>query len=778
MTTNIQREISRTVPREIPIRFSANSTPLFTAYGCVLLERDTGKSCIYTALNIKSGKREVISHRTNPLTTSGVEAMAEKIRLSGVAGAGKLEADRPFGDTIALENCLEMLTAVFKEILPQHGYTVRVEQFSLAEHILNAIQRSSVSLAEAEVGTGKTLAYLVPAILAKRGRLGGYCNMSVHTGTPYVELANMPIIVATSSIALQKAIVTDYIPALSDILLEHGVIKTPLTAVIRKGREHYACERNLRAHIPYEHDVKMKQILEGLLEPNATIDLAEIDGLTAHTKRNIAVPDRCHSNCPHRNSCSYLRFREQAGSPVIDIQVCNHNYLLADTLRRRDGQRPIIPNYQSIIIDEAHKFLQAARSMYSSELSSLSLSEIKDGMFGLKLKHELTQKLAQRTAKKLSDESKRLFRGLNENVKKEDTDDETDRFTAEIDADASRHLRNIRDISDRLIELLDSEPLAGKGAGRKSQILWELEQVRDQAAALARYSELICWLKTGDDENRLCDIPKDLSKRLYTDLWSKGVPIVLTSGTLSAGGDFSHIKRALGLEHIGNRLTETSKPSPFDYHKNALLYISENVPFPDQRNKAYITAVTDEIERLVKASRGHAAVLFTSYNMMGLVYANLKKRGIPFPMFRLDKGGVHEIERFKQSDNGVLFAAGALWEGIDIPGDALSMLIIVKLPFAVPDPISEYERTLYDNTDDYKDRVIIPECMIKAKQGNGRLIRTEKDTGCVAFLDCRAGLYGAYRGHLLAALPDCEVTSDIAVVEDRFHEWKSPEYFG
>ena len=159
-----------------------------------------------------------------------------------------------------------------------------------------------------------------------------------------------------------------------------------------------------------------------------------------------------------------------------------------------------------------------------------------------------------------------------------------------------------------------------------------------------------------------------------------------------------------------------------------------------------------------------------------MVWEQIRERGLPFPLFRLDKGGVREIERFKRSGNGVLFASGALWEGIDIPGDALSMLIIVKLPFAVPDPIGEYERTLYKDMDEYIEQAIKPDMLIKSKQGHGRLIRTEFDTGVVAFLDCRVALNGAYRRCLLAALPDCEVTDSISRVEDFYREMKAPDY--
>ena len=156
---------------------------------------------------------------------------------------------------------------------------------------------------------------------------------------------------------------------------------------------------------------------------------------------------------------------------------------------------------------------------------------------------------------------------------------------------------------------------------------------------------------------------------------------------------------------------------------------------------------------------------------------SLATRNLPFPLMRLERGSSAAIERFKQSKNGVLFASGALWEGIDIPGDALSMLIIVKLPFQVPDPIGEYEQTLYKDMFEYKSRVVVPEMLIKLKQGFGRLIRTERDSGVVAILDSRANATGAYRGRVLDALPDCGVTDDIEDVICFYDAKKSSEYF-
>ena len=786
---NIKREISRTIPDNIPDRYFLNGKPILTAYGCALLEMATGKSYIYTAVNLSTGKSEIMVRRSSPLTISSANTIIGKMRISRIAGAGVLEVDRAFKSQITYFQCRKILTAIFNEILPQHGYAVRKEQISLAEHILEAACHRRVSLAEAEVGTGKTLAYLISAILAKRGRVNDYWNMGYYPGMPYAQMSNMPIVIATSSIALQKAIITDYIPELSNILLEHGIIRTPLTAALRKGREHYVCKRNLQTHALFECNPRVKKVLEGLLSRSATIDLAEVDGLTPYVKRKISVPDRCDKNCPNRNSCQYLRFREKVGSSEIDIQVCNHNYLLADTLRRAEGQRPLIPNYQSIIIDEAHKFLQAARSMYGVELSSLALSDIKDSISEINLKRDDAKILAIKLARKLYNEGRRLFRRLVESTVlpgDDETGEEPSQLTADIDADATRHLRNIQSISGGLVELFKDETAIGNSKGRKAQVVWELSQVRDQAAILSQHNKLICWVEALNrntspgtaNEVILSAIPKDLDNRLFNDLWSKGIPTILTSGTLSAAGDFSHIKRSLGIERVSAyRVVETSKPSPFDYYENSLLYISENMPFPDQRNKDYITTVADEIHKLVIASHGHAAILFTSYKAMDMVWELLAERDIPFPMFRLDKGGVKEIERFKQSGNGIMFAAGALWEGIDIPGDALSMLIIVKLPFAVPDPIGEYEQTLYSDMNEYKKRVIVPEMLVKLKQGHGRAIRIEADTSVIAILDSRVNKSGAYRERVLEALPECYVTDDMSIVEGFIQVKKPPAYF-
>ena len=224
---------------------------------------------------------------------------------------------------------------------------------------------------------------------------------------------------------------TEYIPQLSRMLLDGGVIKESLTAILRKGREHYVCERNLRTHLAFENNPAARR-----------------------------VSGRCSETCKYRETCGYLAFREETQSMEIDIQVCNHNYLLADTLHRANRQQPLIPNYQMLVVDEAHKFLSAARTMYGTELSADSATDLLNNIGKLAFKRESYQNLVRRreplwrSAKKLSDESVKLFRRLTESAKRNDDEEQ---FTADIAPDTGRCIRNMRDISERLIEQLRDE---------------------------------------------------------------------------------------------------------------------------------------------------------------------------------------------------------------------------------------------------------------------------------------------------------------------------------
>lgn len=366
-----------------------------------------------------------------------------------------------------------------------------------------------------------------------------------------------------------------------------------------------------------------------------------------------------------------------------------------------------------------------------------------------------------------------------------DFEDDTERFRVEITTAIAGVIKSLLYYMESLEKVLcESTFLKEKTGSIYRYISRVLKDIIGKCKVFNNINNIVYWLDVpgGDAKAQasiaLSSIPKDMDKLIYKDFWCSPVPIILTSGTMSVNGCFSHIKRNMGIDFaIPDRVSETSKKSPFDFQRNCLLYISNNVPFPDGKNPQYIKAVAEEVERLILATHGHSLVLFTSYKVMELVFNIIIARVQRFPIFKMGKKSFNPIDAFRQSKNGVLFASGNCWEGIDIPGDILSSLIIVKLPFAVPDPLSEYEQTLYGSIEKYKEKVVLPEMIIKLKQGVGRLIRTEVDTGVISILDPRLREGGNYRDMVLKALPECKITDSIPKVEQFIRENKSSAYY-
>jgi len=273
-----------------------------------------------------------------------------------------------------------------------------------------------------------------------------------------------------------------------------------------------------------------------------------------------------------------------------------------------------------------------------------------------------------------------------------------------------------------------------------------------------------------DGQPTFCAASSRVPQLLRSALWNTREPAILTSGTLAAAGDFSHTEQLLGLAAY-RPLRHFRADSPFDYKKKCLLFFPPRVKTRMDNRK-----MAEEIVRLVDACHGHALVLFTSYRQMAEVRA-LTDGQWTYPTYQAWRNGGKIIQKFKQSGNGILFAAGSCWEGIDFPGDMVSLLIIAKLPFPIPDPVSDYERWQYPNLRDYINAEVIPEMQKKLRQGFGRAIRTEQDSCVVAILDERAGIGGKYHDAALAALPTCPTTEKIEDVQQFIREQKRPDYF-
>ena len=231
-------------------------------------------------------------------------------------------------------------------------------------------------------------------------------------------------------------------------------------------------------------------------------------------------------------------------------------------------------------------------------------------------------------------------------------------------------------------------------------------------------------------------VNREIPKYLDATLWSWGFPAILTSGTLKAGNGFARTRQMTGLEkETGVR--ECVAESPFCYKENCLLYIPEHLRPMKKGSREEAERLAGQIRDLVCSTYGHTLVLFTSYTLMGNVRRLLRDQ-IPFPMVQVWRNSQEEIARFKKMENAVLFATGSCWEGVDFPGDMVSSLIIVKLPFSVPDPIHEAQREQYRSLKSYIQTIVVPDMQKKLRQGFGRAIRTEQDTCVVSILDHRA----------------------------------------
>ena len=626
-----------------------------------------------------------------------------------------------------------MAEQIFREILPRRGMAVREEQIALCHEVLDTLYNKEISLCEAGVGIGKTLAYLVACILWQMHR---------------PNQLKMPVVISTSSVALQDAILNEYLPDLSAVLLAEGIITKPITAVVRKGKERFVCDARLAER-------QAKAISKGSRQKGSlrmaenVLDLDHIPGLSRYDRCRICVPQSCPRDCFLRLDCRYQQYLRDSMKP--DIQICNHNYLLANASHRLEERPLLLRQYQALVVDEAHKLPDAARQMYTETLSAQDM----DDLYSL---------LQQAHFKGLSKRLRTVFLTLSISCAPSFAMTKR-KISIPFSLTPFRQAAIVDCIN--LLQYIGSQP------DMPHYLQYRLAETESLLRLfLLDVPTRILYLEfSADGQLTFCAASNRVPQLLRSALWNTREPTILTSGTLTAAGDFDHTEQLLGLAAYAP-LRHFRAESPFNYRKKCLLYIPARRAAAVPENQY----LADQIVRLTAACHGHALVLFTSYRQMRNVYDALGGR-LMFPVFQAGRGQNRSIQQFRQSGNGVLFAAGSCWEGIDFPGDMVSLLIIAKLPFPIPDPVSDYKRQQYPNLRDYINAEIIPEMQKKLRQGFGRAIRTEQDSCVVAILDERAGIGGKYHDAALAALPTCPTTERIEDVQQFIREQKSPDYF-
>ncbi len=708
----------------------------------------------YLALDMTTGLSSEVTRRklSNPIKKTEYKGLTPLI-LSAIRYTGVSRAYNPIAD-----DPIRVIDSIFRVILAEHGYAIREEQIRLAKNIYKGLCGKLVSICEAEVGTGKTLAYLVAALVAKNANIN------------YQD--RKPITITTSSIELQRALVEKEIPSLSAMLMKYNLIKKPLSVAIRKGKEHYFCKKRYEDLLQNlkQHPEKYAELIKWFEDEDFVRTAFDLDRtqLGGRLKSKICVKGSCQK-CPHILECKYHNYlANHCAKDDLDFQVVNHNMYLASIKVKNEFGGKVIRPSDIVIIDEAHKFKESAEDMFGTELTLKHFERYLNVVKTLR-----AEKASPEVYKNLMENvrltAEALFSRLNGYLNENDIDEDKGTII-ELTKDDVGALSSLA----LLIRTIESNRTKVDGEHKHigKDILSALELFH-------RQNNINVWVEL--DENgvfTLCCAPKNVGQMLHDKVWNSGSSYVLTSGTMSDGIDFSFFMKENGIERIRKDLVFTSRtPSPFDYKSHTRLYIPDDMLHPDNDSKKYIKRLAERICALVEATNGHTAILFTSYKVLSSVYELTKDKLGKYDVICMTRSNKNAISEFKKSKNGVLFASGSMWEGVDCIGDSLSSVIIVRAPFPMRSATLEQKKNDIDHVPTFIETFAVPEMLIKLRQGVGRLIRSETDTGLVSILDCRVADDGKYQEKVMTVLEKYPKVETLEEIEAFFKAVKPKSYF-
>ena len=618
----------------------------------------------------------------------------------------------------------------------------------MAQAVEKAIEERRHLIVEAGTGTGKTLAYLMPAIRSGKR-----------------------VIISTGTKNLQEQLFHKDVPFLEQALFPDGSRKLSVTYM--KGRGNYLCRKKL-------HDLTGQPVLHGLDEieqyrviaaweqTTATGDRAELASLpeaSALWHKLDARADTCTGQkCSAWETCFITEMRRRAAES--DIVIVNHHLFFADLgIKQQAEGAPdagVLPDAGVVIFDEAHELEDVAGSYFGISVSAARLEELCRDVEGfLQRSHAYTASLSG-AVKSLRDRSGFFFSLLPEGDGRFAFENRCD-FLEENGEEFLALRQALARIASE-IENMPSKPEEAFSFARRAQELHvQLGFVLEQEDP-----NTVFWIerrRIGREKMHvsLQATPIDVGPVLREALWSKLETAVLTSATLAVGGGFDYIRSRLGTDYARDLVL----PSHFDYQTQALFYVPPDLP--DPRTPQFGSMAAERIRKLLEITRGRAFVLFTSYAQMRDIYQRLAGV-VEFPMLlQGDAPKSALLEEFRATPNCVLFATSSFWQGVDVQGEQLSCVIIDRLPFAVPsDPVVAARVKAIDASGgnaffDYQ----VPAAVITLKQGFGRLIRSLHDRGLVALLDNRI-LKNRYGRVFVESLPDYRRTTDLGVVEQWF----------
>jgi ATP-dependent DNA helicase DinG len=616
------------------------------------------------------------------------------------------------------------------------NYEFRAGQLEMAEAVEAALADKRHLIVEAGTGTGKTLAYLIPAILSGKR-----------------------IVISTGTKNLQEQIFFKDVP----FLKEH--LGGDIRVCYMKGRNNYACRQRI-------YDAEREPILEGLSEvadfeivrewekTTESGDRAEIRTLPEATSVWAKVDARRElctgQKCQQFERCFITRMHQHAAES--DIIIVNHHLFFADLAVKEEEYGGIIPEYAAAILDEAHDIEDAASQYFGVSVSNYQFEDLRRDIGAVARRKNFGSVELDRILVAVGDAFARFFAIFGESEGRVGFRGHA-AFLDEYEAEYS-------DVAHGL-ELINAHLQLVKDAPEEAIPL--VRRVGDMARGLAFWisgadRRYVYWVERRGRGCFLQATPIELASVLSEKLFGNVDTVVLTSATLAVAGNFDHIERRLGAEGARTLIV----PGHFDYQKQALFYVPQHLP--DPRHAGFTRAASTEIARILEASRGRAFVLFTSYQQMRAVYDQVSF-AIDYPTLLQGTGPrTALLEEFRRTPNAVLFGTSSFWQGVDVPGEQLSCVIVDKLPFAVPsDPVIEARiAAIREQGGNPFYEYQIPQAALALKQGLGRLIRSGSDRGVLVLLDNRITKQ-RYGQVFFDSLPDYRFTTDLGEVENFFN---------
>ncbi len=641
-----------------------------------------------------------------------------------------LPADDQIGAVFGVDGALSRAIDAFR---------TRPQQIEMAQAIAQAMRDNSLLVTEAGTGTGKTFAYLVPALLS-----GG------------------KVIISTGTKNLQDQLYNRDLPTVRDAL------QVPVSIALLKGRANYVCHHHLEGALAdgrfaSREDVAHLHQIARFAKVTISGDKAELADVpenapawqsTTSTRENCLGQD-----CKQYKDCFVMAARREALS--ADIVVVNHHLFFADVMLKDEGMAELLPACNTVILDEAHQLPETATLFFGENLSSGQLLDLcRDTLAeAITAAGDVPQLRPAVAAVEKATRDLRLALPL---------DAARTAYAAAMTKETFKDtLVVLNDKLQQLSKLLETQAPRGEGL----ENCWQ--RALDLHARLARWGDaesegMVRWTETFNASVQLNAAPLDIAKIFRKQLEGHPRAWIFTSATLAVNRDFSHYVGEMGLEEARTAYWD----SPFDYPQQALLYVPEGLPEPS--DFAHTAAVVDAAWPVIAASGGRAFLLFTTLRAMRRAHELLQERfereGVSYPLLLQGEGTRTELlERFRRLGNAVLVASQSFWEGVDVRGEALSLVVIDKLPFAPPDdPVlaARIEHLNKQGKNAFMEYQL-PRAAISLKQGAGRLIRDEADRGVLMICDPRL-ISKQYGRRIWKSLPAMRRTRVLAEVTEFF----------